>query len=83
MKPAENSCQTKDLFCSVYGHNYIIDNRLTKNRYKCKCCDKSFIMSDNGDLVNEKPNFREVLSLLKFINKKRSRVGKFTSFDLA
>ena len=84
MNPAEKEHQAKDLFCSVYGHNYtLIDNSKASNRYKCKCCNKTFIMNENGDLVNDIPSFREVLSLLKFINNKHSGGENFSSLDLA
>lgn len=59
-----------ELFCSVFGHNFILSNQ-REDHYTCKCCEKKFTMNEDGELIDLNPRHQEINSLLHYLSTKK------------
>lgn len=65
MNPYNKEHIASELFCSVFGHNYILSDR-KEDHFTCKCCKKEFTMNEFGELIDLSPRHQEIKSLLKY-----------------
>lgn len=63
----------KTVFCSFFGHNYVVSKKITLhvNEYKCTHCQTQMTTSVNGELIPLTPKFKEINSVLGRIHRKR------------
>ena len=66
-----------ELFCSVFGHNYVLTPQLN-DYYTCKCCNKEFKMNEEGELVVLSPKQKEINSLLILLSTKKRKSKRTT-----
>ncbi|WP_035480207.1 hypothetical protein [Gelidibacter mesophilus] len=63
----------KTIYCSVFGHNYVVSKKITfhVNEYECTHCHAEMTTNGNGELTPLTPKFKEINSILERIHKKR------------
>ncbi|MBO3096953.1 hypothetical protein [Gelidibacter pelagius] len=63
----------KTVYCSVFGHNYVVSKKITfhVNEYKCTHCRAQMTTNSNGKLTPLTPKFKEINSVLERIHKRR------------
>ncbi|MCL8008281.1 hypothetical protein M8845_12690 [Gelidibacter japonicus] len=63
----------KTVYCSIFGHNYVVSKKITfhVNEYKCTHCHLEMTTNSNGELTPLTPKFREINSVLERIHKRR------------
>lgn len=63
----------KSIYCSVFGHQYVVSKKVTLhvNEYKCIKCSTEMTTNGKGELTPLTPKFKEINSVLERIHKKR------------
>ena len=64
----------KKVFCSIFGHEFIVSKRVTLHvkEYKCKNCSAQMTTDGSGKLTPLTPKYKEINSVLERIYIKRS-----------
>jgi hypothetical protein len=72
MKNNYSNSSSSDIFCSIFGHNYVKTKDLNANEDElvCKTCQKKFVQKVEDDLVSS-PKHEELHSLLTYLITKR------------
>jgi transposase-like protein len=72
----------KSIYCSFFGHEYIITKKVTYhvNEYKCKHCNSQVTTNGKGGLSPLTPKFKEINTVLERIHSKR--INRRKSQDL-
>lgn len=63
----------KNIYCSVFGHQYVISKKVTLhvNEYKCTHCSAEMTTNGKGELTPLTPKFKEINSVLERIHQRR------------
>lgn len=63
----------KNVYCSLFGHNYVVSKNVTYHvkEYKCKHCKSEMTIDGNGKFIPLTPKFKEINSVLNRIHNKR------------
>ena len=63
----------KNIYCSVFGHQYVISKKVTLHvkEYKCTNCSVQMTTNGKGELTPLTPKFKEINSVLERIHQKR------------
>ena len=63
----------KNIYCSIFGHQFVISKRVTNhvNEYKCKNCNFQMTTDGRGRLTPLTPKYREINSVLERVYMKR------------
>ena len=63
----------KSIYCSVFGHDYVVSKKVTYhvNEYKCTSCKAQMTTNGKGELTPLTPKFKEINSVLERIHQKR------------
>lgn len=63
----------KSIYCSVFGHQYVISKKVTLhvNEYKCTSCNSQMTTNGKGELTPLTPKFVEINSVLERIHERR------------
>lgn len=63
----------KTVYCSFFGHNYIVSKKITYhvNEYQCTHCSAQMTTNSNGELTPLTPKFKEINAVLERIHKRR------------
>lgn len=63
----------KNVYCSLFGHNYVVSKNVTYHvkEYKCKHCKSEMTIDGNGKFIPLTPKFKEINSVLNRIYNKR------------
>lgn len=64
----------KNIYCSIFGHQFVVSKRVTLhvNEYKCKNCNFQMTTDGKGKLTPLTPRHKEINSELERIYLKRS-----------
>lgn len=75
MKNAYKPNLTNKLYCSVFGHNYLLSKKVTYHvkEFTCKSCQKQVTTDSNGNLIDLTPKFQEINSVLERVHNNRKR----------
>ena len=75
MKNANKPNLTNKLYCSVFGHNYLLSKKVTYHvkEFTCKCCQKQVTTDVNGSLIDLTPKFQEINTVLERVHNNRKR----------
>lgn len=67
MKTTTTTPTPMKLFCTLFGHKYVVSKKVTSHvkEYTCKCCKKQLTTNGNGDLTELTPKFQEINSILE------------------
>ena len=78
MAYSPNDSINADLFCSLFGHNFVLKSDFTskKDIHVCKTCKEEFILED-VDALSGLPKTTEYISLYRLFLQ-RTRLGKTT-----
>ncbi len=70
------------MYCSVFGHHFVITKKVTRhvNEYKCKHCRAQMTINGNGELTPLTSKHREINSLLENIQNKRAKKKQSKQF---
>lgn len=65
----------KNMYCSVFGHQFVISKKVTQhvNEYKCKHCRAQMTINGKGELTPLTSKHREINTLLENIHRKRAK----------
>ncbi len=65
---------TSKLLCSLFGHNYEVSRKVTRDvkEYTCTKCKKELTTNSNGNLTELTPKFREINAILESIYQRRA-----------
>lgn len=63
----------KSIYCSVFGHHFVVSKKVTRhvNEYKCTHCNTQMTTDGKGELTLLTPKFKEINSELERIHHKR------------
>jgi F0F1-type ATP synthase gamma subunit len=63
----------KNVYCSVFGHNYKISKNVTYHvkEYTCKHCNIQVTTNGKGGLSQLTPKYKEINSILERIHNRR------------
>lgn len=63
----------KSIYCSIFGHQFVVSKRVTNhvNEYKCKNCSYQMTTDGKGKLTPLTPKYKEINSVLERIHTKR------------
>lgn len=63
----------KSIYCSVFGHQYVISKKVTYHvkEFKCLHCSAEMTTNGKGELIPLTPKFKEINFVLERIHKKR------------
>ena len=63
----------KNIYCSIFGHQFVISKRVTNHvsEYKCKNCNFQMTTDGRGKLTPLTPKYKEINSVLERIHIKR------------
>ena len=63
----------KNIYCSIFGHQFVVSKRVTQyvNEYKCKKCNFQMTTDGKGKLTPLTPKHKEINSELERIHLKR------------
>lgn len=63
----------KNIYCSIFGHQFVVSKRVTLhvNEYKCKNCNFQMTTDGKGKLTPLTPRHKEINSELERIYLKR------------
>jgi len=63
----------KNIYCSIFGHQFVVSKRVTNhvNEYKCKNCNYQMTTDGKGKLTPLTPKYKEINSVLERIHVKR------------
>jgi len=63
----------KNIYCSVFGHQYVITKKITLhvNEYKCKHCSVQMTTNSKGELTPLTPKYKEINLVLRHIHNKK------------
>ena len=63
----------KNVYCSLFGHDYKVSKNVTYyvKEYKCKHCSSQLTTNSNGKLTPLTPKLKEINSVLERIHQKR------------
>jgi len=64
----------KNIYCSIFGHQFVVSKHVTLHvkEYKCKQCNFQMTTDGKGRLTPLTPKFKEINSVLERIYIKRS-----------
>ena len=76
MAYSTNDSINADLFCSLFGHNFVLKSDFTsiKDIHVCKTCKEEFILED-FDAISGSPKTTEYISLFRSLIQ-RARLNK-------
>ncbi|MEZ4801400.1 MAG: hypothetical protein R2797_01410 [Gelidibacter sp.] len=65
----------KSIYCSVFGHQYVISKLVTYHvkEYKCTHCSAQMTTNGKGELTPLTPKFKEINSVLERIHQRRKQ----------
>ena len=63
----------KSIYCSVFGHQYMVSKKVTLHvsEYKCIKCRNEMTTDGKGELTPLTPKYKEINSVLARIHQKR------------
>lgn len=63
----------KNIYCSIFGHQFVVSKRVTLHvkEYKCRQCNFQMTTDGKGKLTPLTPKFKEINSVLERIHLKR------------
>jgi hypothetical protein len=63
----------KSIYCSVFGHHFVVAKKVTYhvNEYKCTHCKTEMTTNGKGELTPLTPKFKEINSVLERIHQRR------------
>ena len=72
----------KNMYCSFFGHNYIVSKKVTYHvkEYTCKHCNDQATTNGKGGLTQLTPKFKEINSILERIHNKRIKKKELNNF---
>ena len=64
----------KSIYCSVFGHDFVVSKQITHHvkEYKCKNCSCQMTTDGRGKLTPLTPKYKEINSVLERIHIKRA-----------
>ncbi|HLT33309.1 MAG TPA: hypothetical protein VKZ98_05920 [Aquaticitalea sp.] len=70
------------LYCSLFGHQYVVSKKVTLHvkEYTCKCCKRQLTTNSNGNLIELTPKFQEINSILEDLYQRRKHRLQEKSF---
>ncbi len=68
----------KRLFCSIFGHHYVVSKKVTSHikEYKCVHCSKEVTTDVSGNLSVLTPELQEINQVLEELYQKRHRTSE-------
>ncbi|MEM9142034.1 MAG: hypothetical protein AAGA86_03535 [Bacteroidota bacterium] len=68
----------KKLFCSLFGHHYVVSKKVTQHikEYKCIHCGKEVTTDVSGNLSALTPQLQDINKTLESIYQKRHRAAQ-------
>lgn len=72
MKNNYSNSSSSDIFCSIFGHNYVKtkDLNIGEDELTCKTCHEKFVQKTEDDFFSS-PKHEELHSLLTYLITKR------------
>ncbi len=64
----------KNIYCSFFGHQFVVSKRVTNHvkEYKCKNCNSQMTTDGRGKLTPLTPKYKEINSVLERIHIRRA-----------
>jgi hypothetical protein len=64
----------KNIYCSIFGHEFVVSKQVTHHvkEYKCKQCHFQMTTDGRGKLTPLTPKYKEINAILESIYLKRS-----------
>lgn len=74
----------KSIYCSFFGHDYVVSKKITShvNEYKCKHCNSEMTTNGKGGLSPLTPKHKEINSVLERIHNRRAQRKQNQNFIL-
>ncbi len=68
----------KNIYCSLFGHDYIVSRNVTYHvkEYQCKNCKTEMTIDGDGKFIPLTPKFKEINSVLHRVHNKRLEKGQ-------
>ena len=64
----------KSIYCSFFGHRYVVSKKVTYHvkEYKCNHCSTQMTTNGKGNLIPLTPKYKEINSVLERIHNNRA-----------
>ncbi|WP_223549703.1 hypothetical protein [Aestuariivivens sp. NBU2969] len=80
-KTTKNPTFLSKMYCSFFGHDYLVSKKVTRHvkEYKCCHCKKELTTNSNGKLTELTSTFKEINAVLELMySRKLSKIRQKT-----